>query len=278
MRSTNSLRTLSSCLASLTVFAALAQACASSDAPESEDDSPQAGTSQGGTTGGGTESGGQPGAAGNSAAGGAGGGFSGRASTKGSGGAGNGGGGSSFGGGGGGGSFGGTQGMGGGGATGGSPQPPPPPPPPPPPETCGNTICGAGEGPSNCCQDCGCSSGTTCVSNQCICPSASIRITNTMPDATQYCPLTGTYYTQQSTAYINDGEQTGYLPDGGWVEYSGNIGSTFGGAAQCCYLDPCLGDLLCQTPSGWEPCLCAPSFSWSATIVTCGQTNYTLCG
>lgn len=99
-----------------------------------------------------------------------------------------------------------------------------------------------------------------------------------MPDTSQYCFLTNTIYTQKSTAYINDGQQTGYLPNGGWVQYSGIVGETFGGAAQCCYLDPCLGNLSCQTPSGSTPCICGSVFSWSASITTCGQTDYTICG
>jgi hypothetical protein len=143
---------------------------------------------------------------------------------------------------------------------------------------CGDGSCNGGETESSCCTDCGCSGGNSCQANQCVCVGADIHFENVMPDAEQFCVATGTWYTQQSTAYINVNSQGWvYMPDGGWAEYPGSVGSTFNVTEQCCLLDPCGGNQTCPTPNGNYPCFCANPTQASYTINQCGQTFVPVC-
>jgi hypothetical protein len=111
-----------------------------------------------------------------------------------------------------------------------------------------------------------------------VCLDADIHFENVMSDVQQFCFATGTWYTQQSTAYINVNSQGWvYMPDGGWAEYPGSVGSTFNVTEQCCLLDPCGGNLTCPTPNGNYPCFCANPTQASYTINQCGQTFAPIC-
>jgi hypothetical protein len=141
---------------------------------------------------------------------------------------------------------------------------------------CGDGVCNGGENSSSCCTDCRCPGGYTCNGNACQCDGATVRFTNVLPDAHQYCPLTGTWYTQQSVAYMSIGGTTWYMPDGAWVSTDGALGSSYGYTTQCCYLDGCLGNLQCRTPSGTYPCLCAQPYVESGRF-TCGLIDQAIC-
>jgi hypothetical protein len=101
---------------------------------------------------------------------------------------------------------------------------------------------------------------------------------NVMPDQDQFCFANNTWYTQQSTAYINI-NNTGwvYMPDGGYVDWTDSIGSTATVNEQCCLIDVCGGNQVCPTPNGNYPCFCATPTTSSYTISTCGQTFVPIC-
>ncbi len=142
---------------------------------------------------------------------------------------------------------------------------------------CGDGSCNGGESMSSCCSDCGCADNYTCTGGACQCTESSVLVQNVLPDSYTFCPNLYQFYTQYSAAYINFGSEWIYMPDGGWVDYDGALGSTIQATAQCCYLDACLGNLTCPTPSGNYPCLCADAFYLNMTVSACGQNYVPLC-
>jgi len=103
---------------------------------------------------------------------------------------------------------------------------------------------------------------------------ATVTVQSVLPNASQYCFATSSFYTQDAATYFTSNGQTYYLPDpAAWVDVPGGLGGTVDGSFQCCYLDGCYGDLSCWTPSGNVPCICTQPQYWSNTIDQCQDAS-----
>ncbi len=140
---------------------------------------------------------------------------------------------------------------------------------------CGDGMCNGTESSATCCQDCACPSGQSCSGGRCVCSSGVLRITSALRDQPGTCIVGGSAvpYTQRAAAYVVTGGTTFYIPQGGFVDLTRSIPTTLTGTQQCCLLDPCLGNLTCQTPSGPQRCLCLAARPWSATVNTCSVSS-----
>jgi hypothetical protein len=140
---------------------------------------------------------------------------------------------------------------------------------------CGDGTCNGTESSATCCQDCACPSGQSCSGGRCVCSSGVLRITSALRDQPGTCIVGGSAvpYTQRAAAYVVTGGTTFYIPQGGFVDLTRSIPTTLTGTQQCCLLDPCLGNLTCQTPSGPQRCLCLAARPWSATVNTCSVSS-----
>jgi hypothetical protein len=99
-----------------------------------------------------------------------------------------------------------------------------------------------------------------------------VTITSALSNVAQECvgiDNSLTPYMQLAVAYLVIGGQTYFIPQGGWVAPTGALGSTIVGTMQCCYLDPCLGQMMCPTPGGTEPCICLAARQFSFTFGQC---------
>lgn len=143
---------------------------------------------------------------------------------------------------------------------------------------CGDGVCNGTETMDDCCDDCGCGDDYGCEANACVCTNAYVHFENLMPDADQFCFATNQWYIQESVAYINYGSGWVYMPDAGFHDVPGSLGSTIGGTSQCCVLDPCGGNQLCPTPLGNYPCYCASPEPLSGNVEMCGENFQGVCG
>lgn len=141
---------------------------------------------------------------------------------------------------------------------------------------CGDGSCNGAETQNSCCADCGCPSGSSCSGGTCQCTEGSVTFTSALHDAAGYCVNLNQSYTQQAAAYLVLGGTTYYIPDGGYVTDTENIGTSLSGTFQCCYLDGCVGNSSCNTPFGAEPCICLNAQSWSTTVNQC-SSSFVIC-
>src|SRR5687768_3413220 len=98
-----------------------------------------------------------------------------------------------------------------------------------------------------------------------------------MADVDQYCFATESWYTQESVGYINIGAGWVYMPDGGYADAPGPLGTTIDGTQQCCLLDVCGGTQVCPTPFGSYPCFCADPAPLSGSLDVCGENFVGVC-
>jgi hypothetical protein len=143
---------------------------------------------------------------------------------------------------------------------------------------CGNGVCDGGETQASCCRDCGCAAGDYCDGQSCQCSESDVMMRSALTDQQQYCVSLGQWYTQRAVAYVHDGNgnQTYYIPQGGWVRDTVPLGTRLSGWSQCCMLDPCLGNLSCPTPYGSSACLCLQTQTWSYEADIC-DANVVFC-
>ena len=144
---------------------------------------------------------------------------------------------------------------------------------------CGDGVCNGGETESTCCGDCPCSSpDDTCSGSSCVCGGTTAHFENVLTDVSQYCFATNSFYTQQATAYVNvNSGGWVYMPDGGYYELTGSLGSTYNVQEQCCLIDVCGGTQTCPTPGGNYPCFCNSPTTYSVATNACGETFFPVC-
>ena len=121
--------------------------------------------------------------------------------------------------------------------------------------SCSGKSCGS----DGCSGSCGsCSSGYSCSNYKCTCSSPTTRLYNKMKDHTYTCVSgSSTYtYSRKALTFVYSGSTTYTLWQNQYVEYKKPLYSSFQVTKECCFTDPCLGNLYCTTPQGKFKCIC----------------------